>query len=74
MELNRRECFVHTQNTEVLAPIITNGILENFFAGIDRNDDKDYEASLLEAMQSLIDRYLHESNHEYSILNFKKIA
>ena len=53
---------------------MANGILENFFAGIDKNDEKDYETSRLEAMQSLIDRYLRESNHEYSILNFKKIA
>lgn len=59
--LNRYECFFqwgekrgHHQKIEVLAPIITNGILEHFLSGINKYDDKSYGASILSALQSSI--------------------
>ena len=44
-------------------------ILRYFFAEINQKEGKDYEASSLAAMQSSFDRYLRESNCDYSILN-----
>ena len=59
----------HPKNIEVLAPDTSNSILQHFFAEINKKDGKNYEPSSLTAMQSSIDRYLRESNYEYSILN-----
>ena len=59
----------HSKNIEVLAPDTLDSILQHFFAEINKKDDKDYEPSSLAAMQSSFDRYLRESNYEYSILN-----
>ena len=59
----------HPQNIEVLAPDTLDSILQHIFAEFNKKDGKDYEPSSLAAMQSSIDRYLRESNYEYSILN-----
>ena len=59
----------HSKNIEVLAPDTLNSILQHFFVEINKTDGKDYEHYSLAAMQSSIDRYLRESNCEYSILN-----
>ena len=59
----------HPKNIEVLAPDTLDSILQHFFVEINKNDGKDYESSSLAAMQSSVDRYLRESNYEYSILN-----
>ena len=59
-----------------LAPDTLDGILQHFFAEINKKDCKDYEPSSLAAMQSSIDRYLRESNYKCTILNsrcFQKI-
>ena len=57
------------QNIEILAPDTLDSILQHFFAENNKKDGKDYEPSSLTAMQSLIDRYLLESNYEYFMLN-----
>ena len=59
----------HHKNIEVLAPDTIDIILRYFFAEINQKEGKDYEASSLAAMQSSFDRYLRESNCDYSILN-----
>ena len=59
----------HTKNIEILASVTLNSILPHFFAEVNKKDGKDYEPSSLAAMQNSIDRYLRESNYEYSILN-----
>ena len=59
----------HPKNIEILAPDTLDSILQHFFAEINKKDGKDYEPSSLAAIQSSIDRYLRESNYEYSILN-----
>ena len=59
----------HPKNIEILAPDTLDSILQHFFAEINKKDGKDYEPSSLAAMQSSIDRYICESNYEYSILN-----
>ena len=59
----------HPKNIEVLAPDTLDSILRYFFAEINQKEGKDYEPSSLAAMQSSFDRYLRESNCEYSILN-----
>ena len=58
----------HLKNIEVLAQDTSDSILQHFFVEINKKDGKNYEPSLT-AMQSSIDRYLRESNYEYSILN-----
>ena len=57
------------KNIEILAPDTLDRILQHFVAEVNKKDDKDYEPSSLAAMQSSIDRYLRESNYEYSISN-----
>ena len=59
----------YPQNIEVLVPNTLDSTLQHFFAEINKKDGKDYEPSSLAAMQSSIDRYSHEPNYEYSILN-----
>ena len=46
-------------------------ILQYLFTEINKKDGKHYEPYFLAAMQSSIDRYLRESNYEYSILKGK---
>ena len=59
----------YPQNIEVLAPDTLDSILQHFFAEINKKDGKYSESSSLAAMQSSTDRYLRESNYEYSVLN-----
>ena len=59
----------HPKNIEVLVPDTLDIILQHFFTEINKKDGKDYEPSSLTAMQNSIDRYLRESNYEYSISN-----
>ena len=55
------------KNIEVLVPDTLDSILQRFFTEINKKDGKDYEPSSLTAMQNSIDRYLRQSNYEYSI-------
>ena len=57
------------KNIEVLVPDTLDSILQRFFTEINKKDGKDYEPSSLTAMQNSIDRYLRQSNYEYSISN-----
>ena len=57
------------KNIEILAPDTLDRILQHFVTEVNKKDDKDHETSSLAAMQGSIDRYLRESNYEYSILN-----
>ena len=59
----------HPINIELLAPDTLEIILQHFFAEINKKDGKDYEPSSSPTMQSSVDRYLRDSNYEYSILN-----
>ena len=59
----------HPKSIEVLAPDTLDSILQHFFTEINKKDGKDYEPSSSAAMQNSVDRYLRESNYEYSILN-----
>ena len=59
----------HPKNIEVLVPDTLDSILQRFFTEINKKDGKDYEPSSLTAMQNSIDRYLRQSNYEYSISN-----
>ena len=59
----------HPQNIEVLALDNLDSILQHSFAEINKKDGKDHEPSPLVAMQNSMDRYLRESNYEYSLLN-----
>ena len=52
----------------VLAPDTLDSILQHLFAQINEKDDKDHKPCSLAAMQSSIDRYLPESNYEYSLI------
>ena len=57
----------HPKNIEVLVPDTLDSILQCFFTEINKKDGKDYEPSSLAAIQNSIDRYLRQSNYEYSI-------
>ena len=59
----------HPRRVKGLPPDTLDGILQHFFAEINKKDGKHYEPSSLAAVQSSIGRYLHESNYEYSMLN-----
>ena len=59
----------HPKNIEILAPDTLDSISQHFLAEINKKNGKDYESSSLVAMQISIDRYLRESNYDYSILN-----
>ena len=58
----------HPKNITILAPDTLDSILQHLFAQINEKDDKDHKPCSLAAMQSSIDRYLPESNYEYSLI------
>ena len=59
----------HHKNIEVLELDVLDSILRHFFAEINKKDGKVYKSSSLAAMQSSFDRYLRESNYQYSTLS-----
>lgn len=52
------------KNIGVLAPDALDSILQQFLAGINEKDCKDYKPPFLTAMQSSTYRYLRELNYD----------
>ncbi|CAH3189950.1 unnamed protein product [Porites lobata] len=58
-----------TQSIETMAPATLDGVLQNFYLEVRKQDGSEYEPNSLKVMQAALERYLSTQKYPCSLIN-----